>query len=193
MEDAALVRDRLVMAVLLSALVHLIVIFGPFGPNALSSPRIETREPLELALRTASTSRRSSLRLITGAAPESWQAEPTSSTRQRSVDGTPDDAPTARYLRDWIVHTETIGNREYPHELIEAGITGRVIMAISLDADGQIVGIRIIGGSNHSALRDAARSLVRDAAPYPAVPPEVLQGNDELIITRTWSFGEEQS
>lgn len=192
MEDTALVRDRLLMAVFLSALVHLIVIFGPIGPDALSAPRIETREPLELSVQPASTTQRPVLRLITGAAPESWPTESVSSRRQRAIDGTTEDAPTARYLRDWIVHTETLGNRDYPRELIEAGITGRVVVAIALDPDGQVVDTRILGGSDHPALRDAARSLVRGAAPYPAVPPEVLQGNDELVITRTWSFGEGQ-
>ncbi|RZU99209.1 energy transducer TonB [Spiribacter vilamensis] len=190
MEDAALVRDRLLMAIFVSALVHLIVIFGPVGPAGLSVPRIETREPLEVTVQPASTTRQPSLRLVTGAARESWPTPSASSPRQRAVDGTTEDAPTARYLRDWIVHTETLGNREYPRELIEAGITGRVVVAITLTADGEVVDTRILGGSDHPALQDAARSLVQSAAPYPAVPPEVLQGNDELIVTRTWSFGE---
>ena len=192
MEDAALVRDRLLMAIFVSALVHLIVIFGPVGPGGLSVPRIETREPLEVTVQPASTNQRPALRLITGIAPESWSAASASGPRQRAVDGTTEDAPTARYLRDWIVHTETLGNRDYPRALIEAGITGRVVVAIALDPDGQVVDTRIVGGSDHPALRNAARSLVQGAAPYPAVPPEVLQGNDELIITRTWSFGEGQ-
>jgi protein TonB len=190
MDDPALVRDRLLMAIFVSALIHLIVIFGPLAPGGLSVPRIEPREPLEVTVRPAATDRPPSLRLVTGTAPD-WPSTPsTSRPRQRAIDGSTEDAPTARYLRDWIVHTETLGNRAYPRELIEAGITGRVIVAITLTADGAVVDTRILGGSAHPALRDAARSLVERAAPYPAVPAEVLQGNDELIITRTWSFGE---
>lgn len=192
MEDAALVRDRLLVAIFVSALVHLIVIFGPVGPNGLSVPRIETQEPLEVTVQPASATRQPSLRLVTGAAREPWPTPSTPSPRQRAVDGTTEDAPTARYLRDWIVHTETRGNRDYPRELIKSGITGRVVVAITLAADGQVVKTQIVGGSDHPTLRNAARSLVQSAAPYPAVPPEVLQGNDELIVTRTWSFGEGQ-
>lgn len=190
MEDAALARDRLLMAIFVSALIHLIVIFGPLAPGGLSAPRIETREPLEVTVRPAATTGQPSLRLISGTAADTPSRASTTRPRQRAVDGTPEDAPTARYLRDWIVHTETLGNRAYPRELIEAGITGRVGVAITLSADGAVVDTRILGGSGQPALHDAARSLVQRAAPYPAVPAEVLQGNDELIITRTWSFGE---
>ncbi|MDX2503919.1 MAG: energy transducer TonB, partial [Gammaproteobacteria bacterium] len=35
---------------------------------------------------------------------------------------------------------------------------------------------------------DAAKRIVELAAPYAAVPKDVLQGNNRLVITRTWQF-----
>ena len=191
MDETTLARDRLLMAVFLSVVVHLLLVFGPFGPGVLPQTRLATEAPLTLELQRTSPSRQQPLRLITGAAPAAWQAiEQAPREDQRHIDGTTQDEPAARYLRDWILQAEAVGNRTYPQALTEAGITGRVVMAVTLNADGEVLRTRMLGEHTEPALERAARSLVRAAAPFPAIPGEVLQGRRELVITRAWSFGE---
>lgn len=189
MEDAARVRDRLIMAILISAVIHLIVIMGPLGPMPPTPATRTAERPLALNVQPASPADRPMLRLVAGDGPASESARSSADPAPRAIDGTQDDDARARYLRDWIVHTETLGNRAYPAELINAGIRGRVVMAITLNAAGEVRGARIIGGSDNPVLRRAARSLVQAAAPYPPVPEAVLEDRDTLVITRSWSFG----
>jgi protein TonB len=189
MEDTARVRDRLIMAILISAVIHLIVILGPLGPAPPRTETVTTHPPLALDVQPSHSADAPSLRLLAGPGPGT-RAEPADAEpAPRAIDGTEEDAARARYLRDWIVHTETLGNRAYPAELINAGIRGRVVMAITLNADGEVRAARIIGGSDNPVLRRAARSLVEAAAPYPPVPAAVLDDRDTLVITRSWSFG----
>ena len=191
MDDATLARDRLLMAILLSVVVHILVLFGPLGPGSLSKPRMSAEMPLTLELQRSTPQRSQPMRLVTGTAPDAWQTidEPPRE-HQRHIDGTTRDEPAARYLREWILQAEAVGNQAYPPALIEADIRGRVVMAVTLNADGEILATRMLGDGGQPILEQAARRLVEAAAPFPAIPPAVLQGRDELVITRTWSFGE---
>ena len=191
MEDAARVRDRLIMAILISAVIHLIVILGPLGPTPRTPAPLPDDRPLALDVQPSRSADAPSLRLMAGDGPPSESAPSPADPAPRAIDGIEEDAARARYLRDWIVHTETLGNRAYPAELINADIWGRVVMAITLTADGSVREARIVGGSDNPVLRRAAQSLVRAAAPYPPVPDAALQDRDTLVITRSWSFGED--
>ena len=178
-------RDRFLMALLLSALVHVLIVFGPFGPAQLNPQR--TPIALTLALQSpASSASPPTLKLIAG----QDQAGPLNAglVNQRAIDGTTDDAPAARYLRDWVAHAERQGNAAYPESLQQSKVSGQVVMAVTLAASGAVNQVAIIGGSNHPKLRDAARKLARAAGPYPAIPAAVLGDAKTLVITRTWSF-----
>ncbi len=188
MNDPVLARDRVLMAMFLSVIIHVLVLFGPMG-GAPKAPVINT-EPLTLELQLEPAAE-SELRLFAEAAEAADNnASAIMQPNQRHIDGTTDDGPAARYLRDWIVQAETIGNQNYPEALRQQGLSGRVVMAVTLNAQGEVVETRIMAGSENPALHQAANELVRAAAPYAAVPSEVLQGNDALVITRAWSFGE---
>ena len=173
MNDPVIARDRLLMALFLSVILHVILIFGPLG--GVPRTPVINEEPLTLELR-----------LEPAAPSDSAQARP----NQRHIDGTTEDEPAARYLRDWIIQAETIGNQNYPPALERNGLSGQVVMAVTLNARGEVLDTRILAGSENPVLRQAAEELVRAAGPYAAIPSEVLQGQKELVITRTWSFGE---
>lgn len=183
-------RDRLLMALLLSALVHLLVVFGPLGPAQLSPehPTIAVTLALQSAASTASAP---SLKLVAGGNPA--RQLNAASINQRAIDGTTTHTPAARYLRDWVAHAERHGNAAYPESLQQSKRSGQVVMAVTLATSGAVRQIEIIGGSEHPQLREAARKLVRAAGPYPAVPAAVLSGADSLVVTRTWSFGEAEN
>ncbi len=188
MNDPIIARDRLLMALFLSLILHVIVLFGPLGGSP--QPPATPEEPLALELQLEPAAAEE-LQLFADTADQSANTQANKiESHQRHIDGTTDDGPAARYLRDWIVQAETIGNRQYPEALRRERLSGRVVMAVTLNAAGDVTDTRIIAGSDNPTLRSAADALVRAASPYAAVPEDVLQGRDELVITRAWSFGE---
>ncbi len=188
MNDPVVARDRLLMAVFISIILHVIVLFGPLGGMPQTPPVTEEPLALQLQLEPAAAEE---LQLFAETTEDAANAPSTNTqANQRHIDGTTEDGPAARYLRDWIVQAETIGNQNYPQALRQEQISGRVVMAVTLSAAGEVLDTRVIAGSDNPALRAAANTLVRTASPYSPIPDNVLQGRDELVITRAWSFGE---
>ncbi|MCW8932764.1 MAG: energy transducer TonB [Gammaproteobacteria bacterium] len=96
--------------------------------------------------------------------------------------------PDAMYLKSWTKKIERIGNLNYPDKARRDKLEGQLILTVSLATDGHIINIRISKSSGHKLLDDSAKRIVELAAPFAAVPKEVLQGNNRLVITRTWQF-----
>lgn len=96
--------------------------------------------------------------------------------------------PDAMYLKAWTKKIERIGNLNYPDKARRDKLEGQLILTVSLATDGYIIDIRISKSSGHKLLDDAAKRIVELAAPFAAVPKSVLQGNNRLVITRTWQF-----
>ncbi|MDX2507267.1 MAG: energy transducer TonB, partial [Gammaproteobacteria bacterium] len=96
--------------------------------------------------------------------------------------------PDAMYLKAWTKKIERIGNLNYPDKARRNKLEGQLILTAALSPDGHIIDVRISKSSGHKLLDDAARRIVELAAPFAAVPKDVLQGNNRLVITRTWQF-----
>ncbi len=96
--------------------------------------------------------------------------------------------PDAMYLKAWTRKIEKFGNLNYPDKARRDKLEGQLILTVSLATDGHIINIRISKSSGHKILDDAAKRIVELAAPFAAVPKDVLQGNNRLVITRTWQF-----
>ncbi|MCC3751480.1 MAG: TonB family protein [Halorhodospira halophila] len=94
----------------------------------------------------------------------------------------------AAYMEAWTRKVEAVGNLNYPSEARERGLSGQLILEVTLMPDGSLEDVRIIQPSRHRLLDEAAVRIVRLGAPYPDVPEEVLEGQDRLVITRTWAF-----
>jgi len=190
MPDSARVRDRLLMSVLISAVIHLILLLGPLGPGALAPkpPAID----VALALKTTASPPSQATLSLTRANQAITSTKPNNpaQSQPRYIDGNTEDAPAARYLRDWIVHAERLGNQAYPDALLRQDITGVVVMAVSVDQKGSVLATQVLRGSDDPRLQQAARNLALAAAPYPSVPAAVLAGHEALVITRAWSFGD---
>lgn len=94
----------------------------------------------------------------------------------------------AEYMRQWVKKVEEVGNLNYPDEARERNLTGRLILEVTIRPDGSVREIETLRSSQHPALDQAAERIVDLAGPFAAVPDKVLEGDDLLVITRTWEF-----
>ncbi len=83
----------------------------------------------------------------------------------------------AAYLHAWIDKVEKIGALNYPDEARRRNLSGELELEVTLNADGSLVSIDLLRSSGHEVLDEAARRIVRLAAPFPAVPANVLDGD----------------
>ncbi len=94
----------------------------------------------------------------------------------------------AAYMQGWIERIEQVGNLNYPDEARRRNLSGSLIVEVTLNPDGSVVDIRILDNSPYPVLDESAKRVVEMAAPFPAIPEDVLDGKDQLVITRTWQF-----
>ncbi len=94
----------------------------------------------------------------------------------------------ARYVEDWRVKIERIGNQHYPPLAREDKIFGKLQLTVSIRADGSLESIVINKSSGSPLLDQAAVSIVRMSAPFSPFPQDMRNRADVIAITRTWSF-----
>ena len=93
----------------------------------------------------------------------------------------------ATYMRAWVQKVERIGNLNYPDQARRQGLSGRLIMTVSVGRDGEVRGVLINKSSGRKLLDDAAVRVVQLASPF-APLPNTKEGIDILDITRTWDY-----
>jgi protein TonB len=94
----------------------------------------------------------------------------------------------ARYVEDWRLKVERVGNLNYPEAARAKKLYGSLVLTVSIRADGSLEGVEVSKPSGQRILDAAAVRIVEMAAPYAAFPPDVRRDTDILHITRTWSF-----
>ncbi len=109
-------------------------------------------------------------------------------TRIKTIDSATTRAdPAANYLDYFRKRVESAGNKHYPALARTKNMEGDVRLMVILQSDGMIRAIRLLQGSGHNLLDNAAKQSVRDAAPYKKFDKD-LKNFDELRIIRTWRF-----
>lgn len=94
----------------------------------------------------------------------------------------------AAYERAWQDKVERVGNMNYPEDARRKNLTGGLMLAVAVNADGSVNSIHVRSSSGHEELDQAAIRIVRLAAPFAAFPSELKVDYDVLWITRTWRF-----
>ncbi len=94
----------------------------------------------------------------------------------------------AKYLHEWSTKIEQVGNENYPQEALSQRITGQLRLSVVINPDGTIHEIDMLQSSGQRIFDEAARQIVRLAAPFAVFPPEIRQQADRLQIIRTWNF-----
>lgn len=98
----------------------------------------------------------------------------------------------ARYVEDWRTRIERIGDLHFPKDGRGQKLYGNLQVDVEIGHDGTLVGVNIARSSGNKELDEAARRIVRMAAPFPALPKGIVDSSgkaaDILSITRTWTF-----
>jgi protein TonB len=97
-------------------------------------------------------------------------------------------AEDAVYVHNWLRRIEHIGNLNYPEEAKRRKIYGHLRLLVAIKPDGKIKQVEILQSSGHVFLDDAAKRIVKLAAPFSPFPPAMRQQVDVLEIIRTWEF-----
>jgi protein TonB len=108
--------------------------------------------------------------------------------RRKFIGASTQEYRFAQYIEDWRVKVERIGNLNYPEQARRQKIFGKLQLSVSIRADGSVESIDVSKSSGHPILDAAAMRIVRLAAPYAPLPPNITRDTDILTITRTWSF-----
>ncbi len=94
----------------------------------------------------------------------------------------------AKYMRQWIDRVERVGNLNYPDQARRKKLSGTLILDVVINADGKLIKTDLRQSSGHQILDDAAKRIVKLAAPYSAFPKELRAETDVIHITRSWEF-----
>ena len=94
----------------------------------------------------------------------------------------------ARYVEDWRLKVESIGNRNYPEAARAQKLYGSLLLTVGIRADGSIETVVVDRTSGQKILDLAAVRIVEMGGPYAPFPPNISRDTDILYITRTWSF-----
>jgi protein TonB len=93
----------------------------------------------------------------------------------------------AAYMRAWVEKVERVGNLNYPEQARRLGLSGRLIMTVSIARNGDVKGVLINKASGQKLLDDAAVKVVQLASPFEPLP-KTKEDVDILEITRTWDY-----
>jgi protein TonB len=108
--------------------------------------------------------------------------------KRRFVGARAEEYRFARYVEDWRMKVERIGNLNYPEAARVNKLYGKLVLTVSIRSDGSVENVEVNKPSGHKILDAAAVKIVRMAAPYAPFPPDIKRDTDILHITRTWTF-----
>ncbi|MGV7235834.1 MAG: energy transducer TonB [Nitrosomonadaceae bacterium] len=111
--------------------------------------------------------------------------------RQIFISARTQERKYANYMSEWDRKVERVGNLNYPDHVRREGISGKLIMDVTLNADGTVQEISILRGSGHPVIDEAAVRIVNLAAPFHPFPPDILKDADILHITKILEFSSE--
>jgi monofunctional biosynthetic peptidoglycan transglycosylase len=115
---------------------------------------------------------------------EAYQKRP----KRRFIGARAEEYRFARYVEDWRMKVERVGNLNYPEAARAQKLYGSLILTVAIKADGSIEHILVDKSSGKKILDAAALRIVQLAAPYAAFPANIRRDTDILEITRTWTF-----
>jgi protein TonB len=108
--------------------------------------------------------------------------------KRRFIGARAEEYRFARYVEDWRLKVERIGNLNYPEAARSQKLYGSLLVTTGIRADGSIESIVVERSSGKRVLDLAAAHIVQMGGPYSPFPPDIRRDTDILYITRTWTF-----
>jgi protein TonB len=115
---------------------------------------------------------------------ENYQQRP----RRRFIGARTQEFRFARYVEDWRIKIERVGEVNYPQTARDRRIYGSLVVTVTIKSDGSLVAVDINRSSGQRILDAAALRIVHLAAPFAPFPADIAKDTDLLSITRTWLF-----
>ena len=115
---------------------------------------------------------------------EAYQKRP----KRRFIGARAEEYRFARYVEDWRMKIERIGNLNYPEAARQQKLYGSLLLTVSIRNDGSVENIEVNRTSGSRILDAAAVKIVEMSGPFAAFPPDIKRDTDILHITRTWTF-----
>jgi protein TonB len=98
----------------------------------------------------------------------------------------------ARYVEDWRVKVERVGNLNYPEAARRNGVYGSLVLTVEINQNGSLEEVHVEKSSGSRILDAAAIKIVELSAPFAPFPDAMRKQVDIFGITRTWTFTRDQ-
>jgi len=108
--------------------------------------------------------------------------------KRRFIGANAEEYRFARYVEDWRLKVERIGNLNYPEAARQMKLYGSLVLAVSIRSDGSLENVEVRKSSGQRILDAAAVKIVHMSAPYAAFPADIKRDTDILTVARTWTF-----
>ena len=115
---------------------------------------------------------------------DSYQKRP----RRKFVGARAEEYRFARYVEDWRLKIERVGNMNYPEAARSRKLYGDLVVCVSIRADGSLEKVEITRSAKHKILNAAAERIAQMGAPYAPFSSDMMRDTDILEICRTWAF-----
>lgn len=115
---------------------------------------------------------------------DSYQKRP----RRKFVGARAEEYRFARYVEDWRLKIERVGNMNYPEAARSRKLYGDLVVCVSIRADGTLEKVDITRSAKHKILNAAAERIAQLGAPYAPFSADMVRDTDILEICRTWAF-----
>mgnify|MGYP001546069621 CR=1 FL=1 len=117
---------------------------------------------------------------------ETYQKRP----KRRFIGARTQEYRFARYVEDWRIKVERIGNMNYPEAARRDKLYGNLQLTVGIKSDGSLESLEVNRSSGEKVLDEAAIRIVKLAGQngFAPFPPDISRDTDILHITRTWAF-----
>ncbi len=120
------------------------------------------------------------------------QASSASESRIKSLNSVREHKAAARqYKQDWRAKIERIANLNFPEAARQKDFSARLVLEVGINADGSIHSLKIKKSSGTPPLDEAAKNIVQMAAPFAALPKDLAEELDVLVIQQPMQFSDE--
>lgn len=119
---------------------------------------------------------------------EQQRAQTASAGRVQRVRPSDTGSAASFYAADWARKVTRVGEMNFPDAARRLQTSSGPALEVIIAADGQLREVRIARSSGYAELDEAARRIVKLAAPFPPFPPTLRRDVDVLHIATPWRF-----